>query len=222
MSDKDYKPLHAIDGGSADYTQPIHEMKAGEELNLIKKDPALKRIVVGVGWDFRALDVAPPDLDSSVLLLDRHNQTRADEDFVFYNNRMGGEGSVRHLGDSRTGAGDGDDEQIEINLATMPFEIMKASFVISVYDLDMGLEGHDFSMVRNVYFRVVNQDNGHEIFRFNISEDMFPPAGDALLVGELERIGNEWFFYAKSLPLKGGLGKFARECGIIVAQNLQS
>ncbi len=218
----DYKPQSAVDGGSADYSRPMHTIKVGDNLNLTKKDPTLKRVIAGMGWDFRGFDADPPDLDVCVFLLDKHNETRLDEDFVFYNNRMGGDGSVRHLGDSRTGAGDGDDEQIELNLATLPFEILRVVFVLSLYNLDLGLENHNLSMVKNVYFRLVNQDTTHEIFRLEVHEDTLADAGSAMIFGELERVGAEWLFHAHVEPVKGGLAKIAKDYGILVAQITQS
>lgn len=223
VDDNDYKPEAAYDGGSAQYSAPsMNVLKAGDELNLTKKDPTLKHVIAGMGWDFRGFDSDPPDLDVCVLLLDKHNHTRVDEDFVFYNNKMGGDGSARHLGDSRTGAGDGDDEQIELNLATMPFEIVKIMFVLSLYNLDMGMEKHNFSMVRNVYFRLINQDTTHEIFRLPIDETVIETSSTGMIVGELERVGSEWIFIAHVEAVKGGLAKIAGDCGILIAQTVQA
>lgn len=223
MSDyHDYKPQSAEDVGHKDYVPPMNALKPGDELNLTKKDPTLKKVIAGMGWDFRGFDADPPDLDVCVLLLDKHNQTRNDEDFIFYNNRMGGDGSVRHLGDSRTGAGDGDDEQVELNLATLPFEIVRVVFVLSLYNLDLGLENHNFSMVKNVYFRLINQDTGNEIFRLSVDETVIGESSTGVIFGELERVGNEWLFQAHVEPIKGGLAQYASECGILIAQNVRA
>lgn len=214
----DYTPGNVVDGGSDMYEGGVQRLKVGQEINVTKKDPTLKRAIAGLGWDIRGFDANPPDLDVSVFLLDKNGQTKTDEDFIFYNNPMGGEGSVRHLGDSRTGAGDGDDEQIEINLATLPFEVIKIVFVLSLYNLDMGMEGHSFSMVKNVYFRLVNQDSTHELFRIEIDENTLTRAGSAMVFSELERIGSEWMFYARVEPIDGGLGKIASDLGVVIAE----
>ena len=113
--------------------EPKNKVKRGDEINLTLKDPTMKAIMVGVGWDLKAFESDPLDLDASVFLLDRNEKTRVDEDFVFYNNLIGSEGAVKHQGDSRTGAGDGDDEIMMINLQELPFDIMKISFVLSIY-----------------------------------------------------------------------------------------
>lgn len=217
----DYKPQYAYDGGSVIQEKPMNKLKPGDELNITKKDPTVKRVVAGMGWNFRGFDADPPDLDMCMFLLDKHNQTRADEDFVFYNNKMGGEGSARHLGDSRTGAGDGDDEQIELNLATLPFEIVRIVFALSLYNLDVGLENHSFSMVKNVFFRLVNQDTGHEIFRLDVDEKTIGTDSTCLIFGELERVGNEWLFIAHVEPVEGGLSKIATDYGMVIAQHMQ-
>lgn len=217
----DYKPQSAMDGGSPEINNGMNKLAVGQELNLTKKDPTLKNAMVGMGWDLRGFEASPPDLDMCVFLLDKDDQTREDEDFIFYNNKMGAGGNVRHLGDSRTGAGDGDDEQVEIDLATLPFAIVKISFVLSLYTLDMGTEGHNFSMVRNVYFRLVNLDTSHEMFRVEIGEDLLSTGENAILCGELERVGSEWLFHAKVKPLQGGLSKIATDYGIMVVQNMQ-
>lgn len=218
----DYKPQSAHDRSVAEYDAAMNNLKPGVELNLMKKDPTLKHVVAGMGWDFRGFDADPPDLDVCVLLLDKNEMTRADEDFIFYNNRMGGDGSARHLGDSRSGAGDGDDEQIELNLATMPFEIMRILFVLSLYNLDHGLENHNFSMVKNVYFRLVNQDTNMELLRLNLDESVVSFEGTALIVGDLERVGQEWYFHARADRIEGGVAKLAKDCGMLIMQNVQA
>jgi len=220
--DDDYLPQYAYDGGSVVQDKiTMNKLKPGDELNVTKKDPTIKTVVAGMGWDFRSFDTDPPDLDVCVFLLDKNGQTRVDEDFIFYNNKMGGDGSVRHLGDSRTGAGAGDDEQVELNLATLPFEIVKVVFVLSLYNLDVGLENLNFSMVRNVFFRLFNQETGHELFRLQVDESTIGNESTGIIFGELERVGNEWLFMARVEPIKGGLAKYAADCGILVMQNVQ-
>src|SRR5688572_20107476 len=87
-------------------------VKKGEEINISRLDPGIRDITIGVGWDLKRFEGDPIDVDASVFLLDKNDRTRQDEDFVFYNNFIGREGAVKHMGDSRTGAGDGDDEKI--------------------------------------------------------------------------------------------------------------
>jgi tellurium resistance protein TerD len=197
--------------------EPRNRIKRGDEINLTLKDPTMHEILVGVGWDLKAFESDPLDLDVSVFLLDRDEKTRVDEDFVFYNNHQGSDGAVKHAGDNRTGAGDGDDETITINLQALPFDIMKIVFVLSVYPNET--QEHDFSMVRNVYFRVVNQNNQHEIFRYELDEELAGEEG--LIIAELERVGTDWIFHAIGETVEGGLGAIADNYGILVAEHVQ-
>lgn len=197
--------------------EPRNVISRGDEVNITEKDPTMQEIMVGVGWDLKKFDSTPLDLDASLFLLDRNNKTREDEDFVFYNNLAGCDGAVKHLGDSRTGAGDGDDENLQINLLSLPFDVSKISFVLSIYDLDG--QDHDFSMVKNVYFRIVNQNTQHELFRYELDEELV--GNEGLIIGELERLGSEWVFRAVGECVKGGLGKIAQDFGIVVLQIVQ-
>jgi len=196
--------------------EPRNKIKRGADINLTHKDPTLNAITVGVGWDLKAFDTNPLDLDASVFLLDKNDKTRIDEDFIFYNNLKNDDALVLHKGDSRTGAGEGDDEVITLDLASLSFEVIKIAFVLSIYDDE--LKSHDFSMVKNVFFRVVNQSNEHELFRFELDKELTNHEG--LIIGYLERIGAEWIFRAIGETVEGGLAKIAREYGIIVAEDM--
>lgn len=197
--------------------EPKNKINRGDEINLTLKDPTMKAIQVGVGWDLKAFESDPLDLDASIFLLDRNEQTRVDEDFVFYNNMTGCDGAVSHRGDSRTGAGDGDDEIMTLNLAALPFEVMKVAFVLSIYPNEK--QKHDFSMVKNVYFRVVNKNNDHELFRYELDEELTGTEG--LMIAYLERIGADWIFHAVGETVEGGLGAIAENYGIIVAEHVR-
>jgi tellurium resistance protein TerD len=177
----------------------------------------MREIMIGVGWDLKKFDSKPLDLDASVFLLNTHDKTREDEDFVFYNNMAGCDGAVKHMGDSRTGAGDGDDEIIKIDLLALPFDVAKICFVLSIYDMEM--DDHNFSMVKNVYFRIVNQNTEHELFRYELDEEL--SGNEGLIIGYLERIGTEWVFHAVGDTVKGGLGRIATDYGINVMQIVQ-
>jgi len=171
---------------------------------------------VGVGWDLKAFESDPLDLDVSIFLLDKDDRTRIDEDFIFYHNLRDKDGAVSHQGDSRTGAGEGDDEIITIDLMELPFDIIKIAFVLSIYNLDY--KDHDFSMVKNVYFRIVNDNSEAEIFRFELDEELSEHEG--LIIGYLERMGAEWIFHAVGETVEGGLGKIASDYGIVVLENM--
>lgn len=192
-------------------------IRRGQEISLSKIDPTIREITIGAGWDLRAFEGNPVDVDVSVFLLDKNDRTREDEDFIFYNNLAGREGAVKHLGDSRTGAGDGDDENVAVDLMALPFEVVKIAFVMSVYDPH---QEHDFSAVKNLYFRVVNNETGHEMFRFEMDTDSHK--GSALSIGFFERLGSEWVYKAQGDVVDGGLAKIARDFGIVVAEDVRS
>lgn len=216
MNDEDLEILPDV----ARINEPENRMSRGEEINITEKDPTMKEIQVGVGWDLKAFESHPLDLDASLFLLDKNGDTREDADFVFYNNLEGCDGAVKHLGDSRTGAGDGDDEMITINLEALPFEIVRIQFVLSIYNMDYA--DHDFSMVKNVYFRIVNTRMENEIFRYELDEELQEGVGhEGLIIGELERVGPEWVFKAVGETVKGGLGKLAQDHAIMVAHIVQ-
>lgn len=200
--------------------EPRNKVQRGEEFSLTRKDPAINHIRVGLGWDLKGFDHDPPDLDASLFLLDKNGQTRVDEDFVFYNNMADSDGAVKHTGDSRTGAGDGDDEIILVELNALPFDVAKICFTLSIYDMEF--EGHNFSMVRNVYFRIINEHTNHELFRFELDEELVDAGGQGLIIGELERLGAEWIFHAVGNTVEEGLGQIAEDFGIMVTERVRA
>lgn len=191
-------------------------LKRGEQANLTRIDPTLKTIQVGVGWDVIGFDSEAPDLDASVFLLDKNNMTAMDEDFIFYNNLQNLDGSAKHLGDNRTGAGDGDDEAVLIDLMALPFTIQSAVFVISIYDA--ALREQSFKNVRNCFLRIVNKETGAQLMRFNLDKEFEEnPNATALIVGTLQREGANWFFEGQGKFENEGLRKIATDYGIVVA-----
>ena len=191
---------------------------AGEYVDMKEKDPTLKRLHVGAGWEQKSFEDKALDIDLSVFLLDKKDQTRVDEDFVFYNNLTGCEGAVQHMSDNRSGAGEGDDEVIVIDLNGVPFDVAKLMFVITVYDENF--DGMHFGMVRNIFLRLVNKDDNNELVRF-VPEDKIVQGGNALYAAVLIREGPKWIFEALGKVNNGGLALVAKEYGIIV-QELQS
>ncbi|PZP56019.1 MAG: chemical-damaging agent resistance protein C [Micavibrio aeruginosavorus] len=193
------------------------QLKRGEQVNLTRLDPTLKTILVGVGWDVIGFDGEAPDLDASIFLLDKTGKTRMDEDFIFYNNLKSVNGEVEHRGDNRTGAGDGDDEIMLIDLMALPYDIASLSFVISIYDA--GVREHNFKSVRNCFLRISNPETGIELMRFNLDKEFEENhKATAVTVGTLMREGPNWFFDGVGLLEDGGLPKIATDYGIIVAQ----
>lgn len=210
-----FKEVRSSAQSLVDGEHPQFTLKPGEQANLTRIDPTLKKVMVGVGWDVVGFDSEAPDLDASVFLLDKHDKTRVDEDFIFYNNTTGSDGAVEHTGDNRTGAGDGDDETVFIDLMALPFDIIRIAFVVSIYDADV--RGHNFKNIRNAFLRVVNKENGIELMKFYLDKEFQEnPKATAVVVGTLLREGPNWFFEARGEMTAGGLEKIATNYGIII------
>ncbi|PCJ97883.1 MAG: chemical-damaging agent resistance protein C [Zetaproteobacteria bacterium] len=186
----------------------------GDEVNLTAKDPTMSKILVGIGWDLKQFDVDTLDLDVSCFLLNKDEKTRVDNDFVFYNNLEASDGAVTHNGDNRTGAGDGDDESITIDLNGIPFEVVKVMFVLSIHKGEE--KEQTMASLRNAYIRVVNASNGQELLRYELNDDVKRSTETGMLVGCLNREGPKWHFVAVGTLVQGGLAEIARDYDIIV------
>ncbi|MCB1562610.1 MAG: TerD family protein [Alphaproteobacteria bacterium] len=186
----------------------------GDDMNLMAKDPSLHNIIIGAGWDVNAFDADVLDLDLSLFFVDKHGQTQADEDFVFYNNPVILDGAVKHHGDSRTGAGDGDDETVTIDLHAVSYEVMQIYLVISVYK---GFEKEqNLGQVRNAYLRVMNADTNYELVRYNMDKDLEGRPETGVIAATLTREGPKWHFRPMAEMLEGGLAEIATRTGIII------
>ena len=191
-------------------------VKLGDEVNINAKDGTLKRILIGAGWDANAFDADVVDLDISVFMLGKDGLTRVDEDFVFYNQREAINGGIRHHGDSRTGAGDGDDETISVFLESIPFDVMQLMIVLSVYK---GFEKQQaVSMVRNAYIRIVNEENDYEIVRYKMDPDIQDHSETGVVAAALNREGPKWHFKPIAEFYPGGLGEIAKKYGLIIKE----
>lgn len=184
----------------------------GGNVSLTKEAPGLTAVVVGLGWDARSTTGTDFDLDASAILLDTGGKVLSDAHFVFFNNLKSPDGSVEHTGDNLTGEGDGDDEQIKVNLAGVPAEVDKIVFPVSIYDADG--RGQSFGQVRNAFIRVVNQAGGAEIARYDLSEDA--SSETAMVFGELYRHGSDWKFRAVGQGYATGLRGIATDFGVNV------
>jgi tellurium resistance protein TerD len=184
----------------------------GGNVSLSKQAPGLSAVVVGLGWDVRTTTGADYDLDASALLCDASGRVVSDQHFVFYNNLKSPDGSVEHTGDNLTGEGEGDDESIKVNLAAVPGEVAKIVFPVSIHEADV--RGQSFGQVRNAFIRVVNQANGQEIARYDLSEDASTET--AMVFGELYRHGGEWKFRAVGQGYASGLRGIAADFGVNV------
>ena len=187
-------------------------LSKGGNVSLSKEAPGLKKIASGLGWDTRATDGSDFDLDASVFLQTEAGKVRSDADFVFYNNKLGGDGSVEHQGDNLTGAGDGDDEQVKVTLDGVPADIAKISVAVTIHEAEG--RNQNFGMVSNAFMRVVNDDTGAEIARYDLSEDASTET--AMIFGEIYRNSGEWKFKAIGQGFAGGLAPLARNFGVSI------
>jgi tellurium resistance protein TerD len=182
----------------------------GGNVSLTKEAPGLSSVVVGLGWDARTTTGADFDLDASAIGVNSAGTVATPQHFVFFNNLASPDGAIRHTGDNVTGAGDGDDEQIVLNLAAMPAEVDKVVFPVSIYDGEG--RGQSFGQVRNAFIRIVNEGDGSEIARFDLSEDASTET--AMVFGEVYRNGAEWKFRAVGQGYSSGLTGIARDFGV--------
>ena len=182
----------------------------GGNVSLSKEAPGLHTVRVGLGWDTRVTDGSAFDLDASVFILTESGKVRSDSDFIFYNNTSGADGSVMHQGDNTTGEGDGDDEVVIVGLDRLPENVTKLSFAVTIHEADQRRQ--NFGMVSNAFIRVLNNDGGTEIARYDLSEDASTET--AMVFGELYRHGGEWKFKAIGQGFAGGLGPLARSFGV--------
>lgn len=188
-------------------------LQKGQKIDLTKGNPGLSKILVGLGWDeVTAAEKsksggflgglfgggggggasAAIDCDASAILLNDQNKLSSKERLVYFGNLQSSDKSVKHSGDNLTGAGDGDDEQIQVDLSKVPSDVQKIIFVVNIYDSQKRKQ--DFGMIANAFIRVVNPVNEQEFCKFSLTDSY---AGKtSLVVAEVYRHNNEWKFAA--------------------------
>lgn len=189
---------------------PINLTK-GQKVDLTKGNPSLKNIMVGLGWDVNAFDSgADFDLDASVFMVGANGKCPTEKEFIFYGNLTHASESVQHMGDNLTGEGDGDDEQIKVDLTKIPSNIDKIAFTVTIYDSDVRKQ--NFGQVSNAYIRIVDEATGTEMIHYDLGEDF--SIETAVVVGELYRHNGEWKFNAIGSGFQGGLAALCGHYGI--------
>ena len=188
-------------------------LSKGQKVDLTKGNPGLTKVLVGLGWDVNKYDGgADFDLDAAAFLTKDNDKVASDEDFVFYNNLKHKSGAVEHMGDNRTGEGEGDDEEIKIDLAKVPASVAKIAFTVTI---DQAQErGQNFGQISNAYIRVVDVATNRELIRYALGEDY--SIETAVVVGELYRHGSDWKFNAIGSGFQGGLAALCRNFGVNV------
>jgi len=187
-------------------------LSKGGNISLSKEAPGLKTLLLGLGWDARATDGQSFDLDASAFLLGASGKVRSDADFIFYNQLRSTDGSVEHTGDNTSGAGEGDDESLKVDLSKVSADIQRIAITVTIHDAEARRQ--NFGMVSNAFIRVVNTLDSKEVARYDLSEDASTET--AMIFGELYRAGNDWKFRAVGQGFAGGLGPLARNFGVNV------
>ncbi|WP_239617783.1 TerD family protein [Cohnella mopanensis] len=187
-------------------------LSKGQKIDLTKTNPGLTKVLIGLGWDTNKYDGGQAfDLDASVFCLNATGKAASEKDFIFYNNLQNPNGSILHTGDNLTGEGDGDDEQVKVNLATVPAEVEKVSFCITIHEA--AERGQNFGQVTNAFVRIVNEDSGAELIRYDLGEDF--SIETAVVVGELYRHSGEWKFNAVGSGYRDGLAGLCKDFGLM-------
>ena len=170
-------------------------LKKGQRISLTKEDPGLKQIMCGLGWDVAKKSGGffggnkQFDLDSSVLCLDTDKKLLDVKNIVYFGNLRHSSGAIAHQGDNLTGAGEGDDEIINIDLPLIPTNIAYLVLAINIYKCNQRKQ--DFSMVDNAFVRLVNRNTNQELARYNLSGTEY--AGmTGMIMAELYRHNEEW------------------------------
>ncbi|MFQ7001131.1 MAG: TerD family protein [Clostridium sp.] len=188
-------------------------LKKGQKIDLTKGNKSLKKILVGLGWDTNKYDGGYDfDLDAAAFCCGDDDKVHEDLDFIFYNNLKHETGAIEHLGDNLTGEGDGDDEQILVDLSLIPSRITKINFTVTIHEADE--RGQNFGQVSNAYVRVVNQENDEELLRYDLGEDF--SVETAIVVAQLYKYNGEWKFNAIGSGFSGGLAALCRNFGLNV------
>lgn len=174
-------------------------LEKGQRISLSKEAPGLEKLMCGLGWDvvkrsggglFGAFSSTPNcDLDASVICLDKDGKIRDPANVIYFGNLGHKSGAITHLGDNLTGAGDGDDEQILVDLSQLPPEINKLVFTVNIYECVARRQ--DFSIVKNAFVRLVNTSSNQELAKYNLSGSEYQGM-TRMIMAEIYNHHNEW------------------------------
>ena len=183
----------------------------GQKVDLTKGNPGLKKLMVGLGWDVNAYDSgADFDLDAAAFMLGDNGKCPSEKEFIFYGNLTHPSESLKHMGDNLTGEGEGDDEQIFIDLTKIPANVSKVAFTVTIYEAEE--RGQNFGQVSNSFIRIVDESTGQEVIHYDLGEDF--SIETAAVFGELYKNGSEWKFNAIGSGYQGGLAALCANYGI--------
>ena len=193
-------------------------LQKGQKVSLSKENAGLSKVLVGLGWDevqrpkkLFAPKPQPIDCDASALVL-RGGKLMDKADIIYFGNLRHPSGTIQHMGDNLTGAGEGDDEQVKIDLSLMPADITKVAFTATIYEAEARRQ--NFGQVSNAFIRIYNEETGEELLRYDLGEDF--SIETAVVFGELYKNGNEWKFNAIGSGYQGGLAALCANYGVEV------
>lgn len=173
-------------------------LQKGQKVSLSKENAGLSKLLIGLGWDevkqsrgFFAPKPQPIDCDASAILL-QNGKLMGKKDLVYFGNLKHSSGAVSHMGDNLTGAGDGDDEQIMVDLNSLPLCYDKIVIVVNIYE-STARKQH-FGLIKNAFIRLVDASKGVEMYKYNLTEDY--SGRTAMIFGEVYRHEGEWKFSA--------------------------
>jgi tellurium resistance protein TerD len=160
------------------------------------------KFTIGLGWDTNSSATGTDfDLDASLFLLGDNKKILSDENFVFYNNLISPDGAVEHTGDNLTGDGDGDDEQIKVDLSKIDAKVSEICIVVTIHEADARRQ--NFGQVRNSFIRIFDAVNNQEILKYELEEDF--SIETAVEFGRIYKREGKWKFEAVGVGMKGGL-----------------
>lgn len=163
------------------------------------------KFVIGLGWDTNNSSTGTGfDLDASVFILDENKKLLSDEYLVFYNNAKSPDGAVEHTGDNLTGAGEGDDEQIKVDLSMIDAKVSEICIVVTIHEA--ATRRQNFGQVRNSFIRIFDGSSNTEILKYELEEDF--SIETAIEFGRIYKRNNEWKFEAVGVGMKGGLNDY--------------
>ena len=189
-------------------------LQKGQKVDLTKGNAGLKRLIVGLGWDeaekkvgfFGRKKGADIDCDASALVCGAGGKLLDKDDIVYFGNLKHRTGAITHLGDNLTGEGEGDDEQLIVELNAIPESYEKIIFVVNIYKSFE--RNQHFGMIKNAFIRIVDADTKQELCKYNLSENYNNMT--AMIFGEVYRYKGEWKFNAIGQPTQDkGLGELA-------------
>jgi tellurium resistance protein TerD len=177
-------------------------LKKGGSVNLSKKEPTLKKILIGLGWEMTQGQSI--DLDASVFMVNAQGKLPNEQYFVFYNNLKSPDGGIQHTGDNRTGAGAEDDEMVLANLPLIGAEVQEVLMVVSIHDADV--RRHHFGLLHDAYIRLVDVETNREVLRYDLDQEF----GNCTEIefGRLRLENGEWHFVASGMGSKAGLQSY--------------